>query len=184
MTMQHDMEIRTQVLKGTVQSIDDAGQVQVVTVKLDDLGSRDIEMAQPYGEAGVPPVDGALAFVAAIGGDPAHLAIVALMNPSYRFGALQSGEKVVYDASGQRLHFRQGGVTEIHAGGTLAVFAPTVTIQAPGADAQVTIDGNLTVTGDISDQNGAHGTLNTLRSDYNEHTHAEPGTSGPTPITL
>ena len=44
----------------------------------------------------------------------------------------------------------------------------------------VNITGSLVVTGDISDQNGAHGTLAALRNTYDSHTHADPqgGVSG------
>src|ERR1700733_4250781 len=89
-----------------------------------------------------------------------------------RFGKTAAGERVVSDCNGQRLHFRNGGLAEIHVGTMLTITAPAVTIQGPrGADANVTITGTLVVTQDISDKNGVHGTLNLLRTDYNEHRH-------------
>jgi len=48
--------------------------------------------------------------------------------------------------------------------------------------------GNLIVSGDISDQNGAHGSLNNLRGNYNNHTHngVTPGSgnTGPTDLPI
>jgi len=45
----------------------------------------------------------------------------------------------------------------------------TISLQAT----QVNVRGNLVVTGDISDQNGAHGTVGAFRNAYDAHTHPE-----------
>lgn len=52
----------------------------------------------------------------------------------------------------------------------------TITLNA----STVNITGSLVVSGDVSDQNGAHGTLAALRNAYDRHTHADPqgGISG------
>lgn len=39
----------------------------------------------------------------------------------------------------------------------------------------VAVTGNLKVSGDISDANGAHGTLASLRNAYDQHTHQQSG---------
>ena len=46
----------------------------------------------------------------------------------------------------------------------------TIILQAP----QVNITGNLVVSGDIIDLNGAHGTMASLRQAYDEHVHTVP----------
>jgi len=46
----------------------------------------------------------------------------------------------------------------------------TINLQA----SVVNVAGNLVVTGDISDQNGANGSLRTLRQAYDTHTHSVP----------
>ncbi len=46
----------------------------------------------------------------------------------------------------------------------------TIVLQADN----VNITGNLVVTGNISDQNGAHGTLAALRNAYDQHAHSDP----------
>jgi phage baseplate assembly protein V len=50
----------------------------------------------------------------------------------------------------------------------------------------VNITGNLVVSGDISDQAGAHGTLDALRNAHDGHTHADPqgGVTGSPSITV
>lgn len=47
----------------------------------------------------------------------------------------------------------------------------SIEMQAP----KIKIDGDLTVTGNISDQSGAHGTLAALRNAYDQHVHPAPG---------
>jgi phage baseplate assembly protein V len=46
----------------------------------------------------------------------------------------------------------------------------------------VTVTGNLVVTGQISDINGAHGSIDSLRKAYDQHVHQDPqgGATGPT----
>jgi len=46
----------------------------------------------------------------------------------------------------------------------------TISLQA----GTVNVNGNLVVTGDISDLNGAHGTMAALRDAHDNHTHADP----------
>jgi phage baseplate assembly protein gpV len=46
----------------------------------------------------------------------------------------------------------------------------SITLQA----ATVTVTGNLTVTGEISDLNGKHGSLDILRQTYDRHAHQDP----------
>ena len=125
--------------------------------------------------AGNPPLDGALALVFAVGGDPGDLVALPLANPSARFGSQAAGEAATYGSDGSRVHVRQGGTVETHAAQQDIISAPTVVIQGlDGADTQVLIRGELVVTKDISDWNGAHGAVKTLRDDYNAHTHQVP----------
>jgi phage baseplate assembly protein gpV len=58
----------------------------------------------------------------------------------------------------------------------------TIILQA----SEVNVTGNLLVTGDISDQNNAYGTLGNLRSAHDTHTHPDPqgGNTGLPSVTL
>jgi phage gp45-like len=67
------------------------------------------------------------------------------------------------------LRHQSGSFLKLQNDGTIAMAAP-----------QVNITGNLVVSGDISDQNGAHGTVAALRNSYDTHAHSVPegGTTG------
>ncbi len=75
--------------------------------------------------------------------------------------AAPSGELWVQHQSGSYL--------KLHNDGTIAMKATTVSIS-----------GDLVVTGNIVDQNGAHGSLASLRNAYDHHTHpdAQGGNTG------
>jgi len=62
------------------------------------------------------------------------------------------------------LQHQSGSFLKLHNDGTIALRAPIVNII-----------GNLLVSGDVSDQNGAHGTLGALRAAHDQHTHAASG---------
>lgn len=73
------------------------------------------------------------------------------------------------------LQHQSGSFVKLHNDGTIALQAPVVKVT-----------GNLVVTGDISDQNGGHGTMGGLRSAYDAHTHAVPqgGETGLPSVTV
>jgi phage baseplate assembly protein gpV len=73
------------------------------------------------------------------------------------------------------LQHQSGSFVKMLNDGTISLKASTVNIT-----------GNLVVSGDVSDQHGAHGTLAALRNVYDQHTHADPqgGVSGPPSGTL
>ncbi len=60
------------------------------------------------------------------------------------------------------LQHQSGSFVKLHNDGTIAMQAATVNVT-----------GNLVVSGDISDKNGAHGTLAALRNAHDEHVHAD-----------
>ncbi len=73
------------------------------------------------------------------------------------------------------LQHQSGSFLKLLNDGTIFLSAPTVNIS-----------GNLVVSGNISDQAGAHGTVGTLRNAYDTHTHADPqgGVSGLPSVTV
>lgn len=62
------------------------------------------------------------------------------------------------------LQHQSGSFVKLLNDGTIQLSAPTVHVQ-----------GNLVVSGDVSDQSGAHGTLAALRNAYDQHVHPAPG---------
>ncbi len=73
------------------------------------------------------------------------------------------------------MRHQSGSFLKLHNDGTIALQAPVVNIT-----------GDLVVSGNISDLNGAHNTLNALRAAYDEHTHSDPqgGTVGLPSVTV
>jgi len=73
------------------------------------------------------------------------------------------------------LQHQSGSFVKLLNDGTIAMQASTVNLI-----------GNLVVTGNISDQNGAHGTLAALRQAYDEHVHADAqgGVTGLPSVTV
>ncbi len=61
------------------------------------------------------------------------------------------------------LQHKSGSFLKLHEDGTISMQAPLVNIA-----------GNLVVSGDVSDQGGARGTMAVLRQAYDEHVHVVP----------
>lgn len=145
-----------------VLGVNDAGGVQRATVQTTDGFVYDqVEVMQPFGFASVPPGDGAMVLLIAVGGDPGNWCALPVSNPSRRFGGQAPGETVVYGAGGSRVAFRANGEVEVQAATTVIIKAEGATIQANsvtltsaaavslGAPGGVIITGNVEVDGDI-----------------------------------
>lgn len=131
--MEHVYDARAMIQLADVQSINDTGQAQTATV-MTSAGAvySDIEVIQTYGVSSAAPVDGAIALVFAVGGDPANLRAF-LFNPSFRYGRQQPGESAIFAPDGTRVVVREGGVVEVIGGNQIKLTAPTVTINASAA---------------------------------------------------
>jgi len=75
--------------------------------------------------------------------------------PTVDSGPVPSGEAVLFHASGAYLRLGNDGSFVIGA----------------ASGNRVTVIGDLVVTGNVSDQNSAHGTIADLRSAHDQHTH-------------
>ena len=82
-----------------------------------------------------------------------------------------AGEFWLIHQSGSLLKFLNSGEVLLRAGEKLTYDAPLH--HFTGGD--VLVDGNLKVAQDISDHNGAYGTVQKIRTVYNGHTHREKG---------
>lgn len=168
--MEDVFDFRGMIRKGTVQSVDDTGDVQMVTVKTSEGALYTAEVHQLFGHASVAPVDGCTAMLFCIGGDPANM-VALLTNPSSRFGGQAQGESVLYDDAGNRVAIRSGGTIQILAAtlvqidvpsvaitstGSVTITAPEVTITAPviAFEGNLTVDGAITTTGTIHADGG------------------------------
>ena len=146
---------------------------------LDNETLNGIELLLPPGYSARPAagadvlllqVLGSRDHMVALGGDTASVDAIADLAP---------GEFGLKHATGARIVFR--------ATGHIQISDPSGTLLELTNNGTAMLTGNLVVTGDISDQSGAHGTLAVLRGDYNTHTHPDPQggstgtTSSPTP---
>jgi phage baseplate assembly protein V len=180
-------DLRSIITEGIILAVDDTGEVQTIDVQTHDGVIRHgIEVHQCAGMASNPQVGGK-ALLMAVGGDIANLRALPPSDPT-RFGKQASGERCIYGPDGSRVHLRAGGIIEVLAGNQVIIQAPEIAVTAPNGvtiTANVTIIGNLVVSQDIRDQNGAHSTLAALRNAHNEHEHPTPsGESGLPSITV
>lgn len=152
---------------GLVIAVDDSGPAQMLTVHCADGVVRDqVEVMQIFGFASMPPSEGAICLVLAVGGDPANLRALPVACPAARMGNLSPGDSALYAQDGTRVHVKSGGDVEI--------WAKTCTIHAPDGG---TIDGNLHVTGTVAvDQDVTIGSLSVKNHD---HTVPQGGATGP-----
>lgn len=176
MTVRDVMQLRGAVVRGVVVANNDSGQAQTVDVETHEGVLRSaVEVMQTFGLASRPPDgSGALVLVLALGGDQGDLVALPVAVPSLRFGDLAPGEMAIYDADGNRVHLRAGGIAEVQAATKIRLVAPLVEIVAD----DVTISGDLAVAGMVSDGTGS---MQEMRGQYNGHSH--PGApSPPTPL--
>lgn len=88
---------------------------------------------------------------------------------------VQSGQAAIVDSAGSYVRLNNDGTITLGASTGITTTTPLLK--------QV---GDLLVTGDISDQNGAHGTVRSLRDAHNGHDHSDPqgGSTGGPSITV
>ncbi len=130
--------VRAMVSRAVLDSISDGGGLQILRVHgfagevLDS-----VERFQPYGLTSVP-LAGAEAIVAAIAGSRAHVVALVVDDRRERPTGLSSGETMLYDHAGNRIHLKADGTISIDAVSEVSVTAPTVNVTAD--DATVTAD--------------------------------------------
>lgn len=84
---------------------------------------------------------------------------------------LNSGKVVIQDGAGTSINLNGDGTrTDSASGAVTQTASGGMTIVA-----NIQNNGNFQSSGSIADMNGAHGTMNTIRTTYNGHTHHENG---------
>ncbi len=150
---------------GTISSFDPSTYAARVLLQPEGVLSGWLPVLSPWIGAGwgiaCPPSIGDQVLVLSQEGHAEHGIVIGAAYseqarpPIVQGGTVPSGEAVVFHASGAYLRLANDGGFIISA--------------ADGK--QVTVIGDLVVTGSISDQNGAHKTVADLRSAHNEHVH-------------
>lgn len=163
--------VRLLVARAAVSAVNSAGAQQTLRVVLMSNEERQgVPHVEPYGFAHHPR-PGAEAVVLFPQGDRGRgLAIVA-GDRRYRLQNLKEGEVALYTDEGDRIHFKRGGEIVVQASSLMRLSAP-----------QVRIEGDLSVTGDVTDQVDDGGqSMASMRETYNGHTHpVSGGTAQPT----
>jgi phage gp45-like len=148
-------DARGNTVQGVVLSVDDTGQAQTITVQTHSGITRTgIEVQSIFGFASMPPIQGAVVNLLAIGGDPGQYIALPLCNPSFRYGGMAPGDGgCIYAEDGSRVRVRAGGIVEIFGFNQVIIQTPGVSITAPNGVAitgPTAITGDMTVTGDFS----------------------------------
>lgn len=143
--------IISMVAVGKIVFSNDSGVNQIVQVRFNDQQVLDMVRVTEYGFASLPPINSD-AVAVFIGGERTNGVVIGTKYKE-RFANLTQGETALYDNVGQSIHLKQ----------------------TDGAATGILITGDLIVTGDIYDKNGAKLSLDDLRTAYNTHTHAVSG---------
>lgn len=130
--------LRGAVVLGEVQSIDDAGEAQTITVQTHAGVVRSgVEVASIHGLAT---------------GDQGHLVALPLMGFGTRFGGVPAGGVALYDDAGNHLAFTADGNATLAAAGLLRLVVQTLSIEAQGG---TTVHGPVTFTDPVTFAQGA-----------------------------
>lgn len=138
--------VRLAITKALVDAVDDTTALQLLKIRaLDSEVLEAVENIQQYGFSSVPPKDSEL-LVAEIGGSRDHLVAIASDNSAGRPTGSESGEVSVWSEHGQRIYHKADGSTVIEAAeGLVRIQAKSGAIEINNGN--ITVEGNLTVTG-------------------------------------
>lgn len=166
------------LVRGSVTAVSGGSKMRTLQVRMMAGETKDsVEHFEPYGfTSEVKP--GSEPIVAFFDGDRSHGVVLVVADRRYRLTGLQSGEVVLHDDQGQKIHLTRNGIVVDGANKPLVIQAvPTVTVKST---VKVRLETPLLeVTGDIRDQcDGTGKTMANMRTTYNIHTHDENNAPG------
>ncbi|NHR07640.1 phage baseplate assembly protein [Chromobacterium haemolyticum] len=167
--------------RGKTTTVNDAGPIQMVQVKLGADEVRDnTRRAAEYGFTSSPPA-GSDAVLVFVGGDRSNGVVIATNHQASRLKNLQPGEVAIFDNQGQSVYLTRAGIVVNGAGLPLTVNStPVVTVNAATKIAlntpELDVSGQIKAGGDITDNSASSGkSMAQMRSIYNGHGHPVPG---------
>lgn len=151
-----------QLIRVRITKTDDSGDYQKVWAEGRDgevLGGKTgLMRAQYFGSTEHVPV-GAHGLALVIGGNMDQAVLMGLEHPTHRPTGLSEGDKKIYDAFGQYMHFEDGKLT-INAGGCQIVMTGgeiqligTVRLGSAGASRPVSAQGTVDSLGGVDTSN-------------------------------
>ena len=170
------LRMAAMISRAAVLLTDDSEGFQLVQVRMRGGQVRgQVERIEEYGFTSRPFPD-AEAVVVHLGAEPDHAVIIATGDRRHRMRNLEEGEVCIHTDEGDTIWLRRGKHIEVISGGSVTVNAPEITITG-----NVTIDGDLSVTGEVIDKSESGGqSMSAMRGVYNSHVHSENDSGGPT----
>jgi phage gp45-like len=184
----HDLERRIRQLEAALQLVlvpslqlentDESGPTASVTAGFVGGGKVPISLHQSYGHYSRPLTD-AVHIVANVAGTNGRGISIASNDERSRPQNLAPGDVTMQDAGGQWVWLSGGQNLIVNVNTKVTITAPLVEFVAP----LVKIDGDLVVTGDVTDRDNTNGSLNFLREQYDLHRHTGVQAGGATTNT-
>jgi phage baseplate assembly protein V len=187
--------------RAVVSLADDSAKLQLLQLAVLDGETRSAcERFQQYGLTS-HPFPGAEAVVLFVGGRRDHGLVVAVDDRRYRKAGLEEGEVALYTDEGDYVLLSRGRVVEVKAGTKVRVNAPaaeftgnvtiagalevagavtakaSLAVAGAATAASVAATGAIAAGGTLSDSAGS---MATMRTKYNAHTHTAPSGGGAT----
>lgn len=156
--------IHLMLARAVLTSLSDDGARQYVGV--DVLRGENKDKVERVGEYGFSshPLAGAQVIMISLGGNRDHPVVIAIDDPRVRHTGLEAGEVCIYTDEGDEIVLKRGREIHIKAGTKIRIETPL-----------------LEVTGEIKDRCNTGGrTMHEMRDVYDEHTHPENDSGGPT----
>jgi phage baseplate assembly protein V len=185
--------ISLMITKTILVSLDDSGAVQkLVLDALKDERRSNVDRFQEFGFSSNPPA-GAELIMLSLGGSRSHNVVIASEDRASRPKDLAPGEAMIYNEAGDYVKVKSDGTIEIKCSTKVTIDAPLVEMTGNlnvagaivGASAAITgaVVAGTVAAASVSDGSGSVGSLRTA---YNSHTHGgvQTGggsTAGPTP---
>lgn len=159
--------LQQMVRVANVIKVNDASPIQMIQVETLSGEIIEVPRIQDYGITSVP-LPGSKGVVVAVGGNTNGYVCIKADDKNHRLVGLKAGEVALYDNQGQMVYLQQNGKMNIIANTQVTAKVPLFRIE-----------GNLAVTGEITDRVDTGGqSMSGMRSTYNGHNHS--GDSGGT----
>ncbi|KWK75791.1 phage baseplate assembly protein V [Burkholderia ubonensis] len=158
--------------RALVATVNDAGGVQMMQVKLNPLETRD-NTPRPveFGLTSNPPI-GSDAFIVFLGGDRSNGVVLGTVHQPSRPKNLAPGETMLYSQDGKYVYMTASGGIVVEAKGQSVTVNDATTVTINASSAVVMNTPTLKVSGDIIDNFGSNShNMAQMRSIYNTHTH-------------